>query len=78
MAEHDALATRAFLCWCGRPIVAADNPATGALVLSHGTDAHPLVLADAPLLARALAHDPALLDEPVVRGWLRGVHPVPD
>jgi hypothetical protein len=77
MAEHDALPTRVTRCWCGQPLVAVDNPATGALVLSHGTDAHPLVLTDAPLLARVLARDPAVLDEPPIRAWLRGYHPEP-
>ena len=77
MSEHEALATQAFLCRCGRPLVAVENPATGALVLSHGADPHPLVLTDAALLARVLAHDPAVLEEPAIRAWLRGDHPAP-
>ena len=77
MAEHDALATRAFLCRCGWPPVAVENPATGALVLSHGADPRPLVLTEAALVARVLAHDPAMLEEPAIRAWLRGYHPAP-
>ena len=78
MSEHEALATQAFLCRCGRPLVAVENPPTGALVLSHGTDPRPLVLTDAALLARVLAHDPAVLGEPTIRAWLRAYHPEPE
>ena len=57
--------------------MAVENPATGALVLSHDTDPHPLVLTDTPLLARVLAHDPAVLRGPPIRAWLRGYHREP-
>jgi hypothetical protein len=77
MAEHDALPTRVARCRCGRPLVAVENPATGALALSHGTDAHPLVLTDAPLIARVLGHDPTVVDAPAIRAWLRGYHREP-
>ena len=78
MSAHDALTAQAFLCWCGQPLVAVENAATGALVLSHGADANLLVLTDALLIARVLAHDPAVLQEQPIRTWLRGYHPAPE
>jgi hypothetical protein len=32
---------------------------------------------DDPLIARVLARDPAALEEPPIRAWLRGYHPEP-
>ena|SRR5437868_6196440 len=66
-------------CRCGTAIRVAGGPGVDVAILRHGEDPRALALYDDdPLRARALAGDPALLDEPVVRGWLRGVHPAPD
>ena len=65
-------------CWCGATIHAAGDPARGVAILRHGADPHPLGLYDDdPLIARALAGNPAALRAPRVRAWLRGYHPEP-
>ena len=78
MREDGGLVTATFDCRCGATIYAAGNPAVGLAILRHGDD--PRALApydDDPLLPRALAGDPAVLDEPAVRDWLRARHPGP-
>ena len=69
---------RTFRCWCGATIRAAGTPTRGVVVLRHGDDPYPLGLYDDdPLIARVLARDPTVLDEPAIRAWLRGYHPEP-
>jgi hypothetical protein len=72
------LVTATLRCRCGATIHAAGNPAVGVAILRHGDDPRALAFYDDdPLLARALAGDPALPDEPVVRDWLSALHPTP-
>ena len=75
MAERGGLVTATLRCPCGATIHAAGNPAVGLALLRHGDDPRALALYDDPLPPRALAGDPAVLDEPAVRDRLRARHP---
>jgi hypothetical protein len=78
MGVRGHLATATLPCRCGATIYAAGNPAVGVLVLRHDLDERPLGLYDDdPLIARVLARDPAVLEEPPIRAWLRGYHREP-
>ena len=78
MGGRGHLATATYRCWCGETIRAAGDPAARVLILRHGLDERPLGLYDDdPLIARVLAQDPAVLDEPAIRDWLLGYHPAP-
>jgi hypothetical protein len=77
MHAPEGLVLATLRCRCGAAIHAAGDPARGVAILRHGDDPHPLGLYDDPLIARVLAGDPAVLDEPAIRGWLRGYHREP-
>jgi hypothetical protein len=77
MHRVEGLVLATLRCWCGATIRATGNPARGVAILRHDEDPHPLGLYDDPLIARALAGDPAVLHEPKVRAWLRGYHREP-
>jgi hypothetical protein len=76
--DRGGLVTATLPCRCGATIHAAGNPAVGVAILRHGDDPRAQAFYDDdPLLARALAGDRGLLDEPVVRDWLSALHPAP-
>jgi len=79
MAGRDGgTVTATIPCRCGAPIHVAGNPARGVAILRHADDPRALAFyGDDPLLARALAGDRGLLDEPAVRAWLGALHPAP-
>jgi hypothetical protein len=77
MHRAEGLALATLRCWCGAPIRASGDPRAGVLVLRHGDDPYPLGLYDDPTIPRVLAGDPAALDEPAIRAWLRGYHREP-
>jgi len=65
-------------CPCGAALHAAGHPGLGVAILHHGGDRRALALEqDDPLLPRVPAGDPAVLEEPPLRAWLRGYHPEP-